>query len=132
MTKSELYETIIDGQRRHGQGLSGIVRALGENAETIGEYLDELIEEGLIKRCETGGSLGHPESNRFYMPTTGYNVWEDARHLQQAQPCLSLPQQTRADHTGPRRVKACPEDGPVPNPDGPCRSRPGHAMANQT
>jgi len=77
MTKSELYETIIDGQRRHGQGLSGIVRALGENAETIGEYLDELIEEGLIKRCETGGSLGHPESNRFYMPTTGYNVWED-------------------------------------------------------
>lgn len=74
MTKSEFYKSLIEIQKQTGQGLSGIVRI--KSAE-VGEYLDELIEEGLVKCCNTGGSLGHPETNNFYIPTKGYNVWED-------------------------------------------------------
>ena len=74
ITKSDVYKSLIDVQKASGQGLSGIVKIQsGEYAK----YLDELIEEGLVKCSETGGSLGHPESNNFYMPTSGYNVWED-------------------------------------------------------
>jgi hypothetical protein len=74
MKKSELYTKIIEIQKKTGQGLSGIVKI---NSSEISQNLDELISEGLVKRCYTGGSLGHPESNYFYMPTKGYNVWED-------------------------------------------------------
>lgn len=74
MTKQEVYKAVIDIQKETGQGLSGIVKI---SNSSFGEYLDELIEEGLVKACDTGGSLGHPESNIFYMPTKGYNLWED-------------------------------------------------------
>lgn len=77
MKKAELYKSIIDIQKKCGQGLSGIVKAMGAKSREISESMDELIEEGLIKACRTGGSIGHPESNIFYMPVTGYNVWED-------------------------------------------------------
>jgi len=74
ITKSDVYKTIIDVQVQSGQGLSGIVKV---KSSEYALYIDELIEEGLVKRCHTGGSIGHPESNCFYMPTKGYNVWED-------------------------------------------------------
>jgi len=73
-TKSEFYKTLIDIHKKGGQGLSGIVRV---KSDLLGQYLDELIEEGLVKCCDTGNSLGHPESNRFYCPTKGYCVWDD-------------------------------------------------------
>lgn len=75
MTKAEVYKMVIDMQLQSGQGCSGIVK-LG-NDPTVAGHLDELIEEGLVKACDTGGSMGHPESRIFYMPTKGYNVWED-------------------------------------------------------
>ncbi len=75
-SKEEFYKSFIDIQKQGGQGLSGIVRITGASAN-INRWLDELIDEGLVKACDTGGSLGHPESNIFYMPTKGYNVWED-------------------------------------------------------
>lgn len=75
MTKAEVYKMVIDMQRKSGQGCSGIVK-LGNDPSVAG-HLDDLVEEGLIKACHTGGSLGHPETNIFYMPTKGYNVWED-------------------------------------------------------
>lgn len=74
MTKSELYYNIIKIHKEHGQGLSGLVVAYSDENR---QYMNELIDEGLIKRCDTGGSLGDPESNMFYTPTKGYNVWED-------------------------------------------------------
>ena len=73
-TKEEVYKSLIEIHKEHGQGLSGIVRVLDDS---IGKHLDELIEEGHVVCCDTGGSLGHPESNKFYMPTKGYNVWTD-------------------------------------------------------
>lgn len=76
-TKESIYNELLNVHKQTGQGLSGIVRVMGPNSTTIGELLDELISEGKVKCCETGGSLGHPESNRFYIPTIGYNVWED-------------------------------------------------------
>lgn len=77
MTKEEFYKDIISVQKKTGQGLSGIVKVMGAESTKISRYLDEFIEEGLVKACDTGGSIGHPESNIFYMPTKGYNVWED-------------------------------------------------------
>jgi hypothetical protein len=74
-TKEEFYKSFIEVQLKCGQGLSGIVRVMG--GANIDRWMDELIEEGLMKACDTGGSIGHPESNIFYMPTKGYNVWED-------------------------------------------------------
>lgn len=74
MNKQEFYSNFIQVQKKTGQGLSGIVKI---QSREITQYLDELIEEGLVKGYDTGGSLGHPESNIFYMPTKGYNVWED-------------------------------------------------------
>ena len=73
-TKSEFYKTLIDIHKKHGQGLSGIVRA---KSDLLGGYLEEFIQEGLVKCCDTGNSLGHPESNRFYCPTKGYCVWDE-------------------------------------------------------
>ena len=77
ITKSEVYKNLINIQKESGQGLSGIVKVLGDDSNLYSKYLDELIQEGLVKACHTGGSLGHYESNVFYMPTSGYNVWED-------------------------------------------------------
>jgi len=74
VTKSEVYKSLIRIQKQSGQGLSGIVKV---KSSEYAQYLDELIQEGLVKDCHTGGSIGHPESNIFYMPTKGYNVWED-------------------------------------------------------
>jgi hypothetical protein len=75
VTKAIVYKWLIDFQKKSGQGLSGIVK-LGRAPE-VGQHLDDLIEEGLVVCVDTGGSLGHPESNRFYMPSKGYNVWKD-------------------------------------------------------
>ena len=77
ITKGEVYAGLIKIQKSSGQGLSGIVRVLGEDAHLFRKYLDELIEEGLVECYDSGGSLGHPESNRWYMPTKGYNLWKD-------------------------------------------------------
>lgn len=74
MTKSEFYSNLIKIQKQTGQGLSGIVKI---KSTEYAQYLDELIMEGLVKACHTGGSIGHEESNIFYVPTSGYNVWED-------------------------------------------------------
>ena len=73
-SKSEFYKSIIDIQKQSGQGLSGIVKI---KSSEYAQYLDEFIQEGLIEACHTGGSIGHPETNIFYMPTSGYNVWKD-------------------------------------------------------
>lgn len=77
MTKTELYKSIIDITKKTGQGLSGTVKVLGNDSYVISKYMDELIKEGHVVACDTGGSLGHPESNIFYMPSKGYNVWTD-------------------------------------------------------
>jgi hypothetical protein len=76
ITKSEVYKNLINIQKESGQGLSGIVK-VADTSNLYSKYLDELIQEGLVKSCHTGGSLGHYESNVYYMPTSGYNVWED-------------------------------------------------------
>jgi len=75
MTKAEVYKMAIDMQLKHGQGLTGIVK-LG-NDPTVAGHLDDLVEEGLLEIFESSGTLGHPFSNQFYMPTKGYNVWKD-------------------------------------------------------
>lgn len=72
--KQEVYASVIETQKRTGQGLSGIIKIKSKDFST---YLDELIEEGLVIACHTGKSMGHPESNIFYLPSKGYNVWED-------------------------------------------------------
>jgi hypothetical protein len=74
MTKKEFYSKIIEIQRQQGQGISGIIKV---RSQLYTQYLDELIEEGLIVACDTGVTIGHPESNIFYVPTKGYNVWLD-------------------------------------------------------
>ena len=73
-TKEEFYKTLIDLHKKLGQGMSGIVKV---NSTAYDQYIEEFIEEGLIVACDTGGSMGHSESNIFYMPTKGYNVWTD-------------------------------------------------------
>ena len=75
MTTKEFYKAFIETQKRTGQGTSGIVKVFG--GSEIARHLDELIEEGLCVAMDTGGSLGHPESNIFYMPAKGYNVWQE-------------------------------------------------------
>jgi hypothetical protein len=78
MTKQEFYKNFIVVQKTTGQGLSGIVKVLGNDADKFSLYLKELIDEGLAEMYESGNTLGDVESNRFYMPTKGYNVWKDA------------------------------------------------------
>lgn len=75
ISKAEVYKMVIDSHVEQGQGLSGIVK-LGKYPE-ISNYLNELVEEGLIEINNTGGSIGHPFSNEFYSSTKGYNVWKD-------------------------------------------------------
>ena len=77
ITKSEVYAGLIKVQKNTGQGLSGIVTVIGENAQLFRQYLNELIEEGLVECFDDGSSIGHPESARWYMPTKGYNLWKD-------------------------------------------------------
>ncbi len=74
-TKEEFYKNFIGMQKLSGQGTSGIVKVQG--GPVIEEYLNELIDEKLVIMMDTGGSLGHPESNRFYLPSKGYNVWSE-------------------------------------------------------
>lgn len=73
-SKSDFYKSLIKVHKESGQGLYGIVRI---QSKLLGYYLDELIDEGLIKCCNLGGSIGHPESNKFYCPTKGYCVWDE-------------------------------------------------------
>lgn len=60
ITKSEVYKSLIRIQKESGQGLSGIVKI---KSLEYTKHLDTLIQEGLVKACHTGGSIGHPESN---------------------------------------------------------------------
>lgn len=78
-TKEEFYKAFIETQKLTGQGTSGIVKVAG--GPTIAKILDDLIEEGLCVAEDTGGSLGHPESNIFYMPSKGYNVWKEENSM---------------------------------------------------
>lgn len=77
LTKAEAYKTIIKIQKDTGQGLAGFVKVMGPDSGKWNQYLEEFVEEGLVIRNDTGGSLGHPESNMFYTPSKGYNVWTD-------------------------------------------------------
>ena len=77
VTKEEVYKNLVTINKETGQGLSGLVKVMGEDKHLYSKYLGDLIKEGLVKACHTGGSIGHEESNIFYMPTKGYNVWED-------------------------------------------------------
>jgi hypothetical protein len=77
--KDEFYKAFIGMQKLSGQGTSGIVKVQG--GPIIAAYLDELIEEGLCIAVDTGGSLGHPESNIFYLPSKGYNVWAEQNSM---------------------------------------------------
>ena len=77
ITREEVYKNLVTITKETGQGLSGMVKLMGENKMEYSKHLDDLVKEGLVKACHTGGSLGHEESNIFYMPSKGYNVWED-------------------------------------------------------
>ena len=78
-TKEEFYKSFIKMQKLSGQGTSGIVKVAG--GPEITQYLNKFIEEGLCIAEDTGGSLGHPESNIFYMPSKGYNVWKEKNNM---------------------------------------------------
>lgn len=79
MTKKEFYKAFIETQKKTGQGTSGIIKVAG--GDTIAKHLDEMIAEGLCVAMDTGGSLGHPESNIFYLPAKGYNVWKEENSM---------------------------------------------------
>ncbi len=76
--KGELYASIVEMHQGSGQGMSGLVPAFMPNA-TI--WMEELIEEGLIKEHDDGGTIGHPMSNRWYYPTQGYSVWNEENSM---------------------------------------------------
>lgn len=82
MTKSEFYRTFIRLQKQTGQGLGKLYATIstGPDAEAIRMYLDELVEEGLISCHDDGTTIGHPDSSKWYVPTSGYNVWTDWDH----------------------------------------------------
>lgn len=77
MNKSEIYTAIVEIQKQTGQGTSGIVAEVAPNRIEFVRYLDELIDEGLVKACHTGNTIGSRGSNIFYVPTKGYCVWDD-------------------------------------------------------
>ena len=79
MTKEEVYNIIVDVQKNTGQGLSGIVKVMGDKSQYFSEHISTLVEEGLVTANDTGGSLGHPESKMFYTPSKGYNVWDEEK-----------------------------------------------------
>jgi hypothetical protein len=76
ITKEEAYRMVIEFHLKMGEGAPGIIK-LG-NFTNMGECLDELVEEGYLEVFDTGGSIGHPESNKHYFPTKGYHVFKDA------------------------------------------------------
>lgn len=76
-SKAELYSSVVSFQKKLGQGLSGLVKLDARTAV----FMDELVEEGVVIKNDTGGSIGHPESNNFYTPSLGYNVWKDEEVL---------------------------------------------------
>lgn len=79
MTKIEVYNLVIDFQRKHAIGLPGLV-VLGNNGQAIKLHLQSLIEEGHIIKYDYGSStssIGAPEASMFYITTKGYNVWSD-------------------------------------------------------
>jgi len=77
MNKSEIYTAIVETQKLTGQGTSGIVAEVAPNRIEFSRYIDELIDEGLVKACHTGTTIGSAGSNIFYVPTKGYCVWDD-------------------------------------------------------
>ena len=77
--KDQFYKDFISMQKLSGQGTSGIVKFGG--GPIIAAYLDEFIAEGLCIAEDTGGSMGHPESNIFYLPSKGYNVWQEKNSM---------------------------------------------------
>lgn len=83
MTKEEVYNLVINFQLKTGQGLSGITTAVGNaESQSIKRHLETLIEEGLVVKSSSGASsIGHPSGSDWYMPSKGYNVWEDKRGL---------------------------------------------------
>lgn len=72
MTKRELYENIVDIQKKHGQGLSGLVGKMDSN---IQYFLDELVSEGYI--VESICNFKTLPNDNWYLPVQGYNVWKD-------------------------------------------------------
>ena len=76
MTKTEVYKMAIDFHKKHGQGLSGIVK-LG-NDPTVSEHLKTLVDEGFLEIYNDGNSMGHPYTSQHYFPKEGYNVYKDA------------------------------------------------------
>lgn len=71
-SKRELYENIIEIQKKHGQGLAGLVGKMDSNLQYL---LDELVQEGhIVENICRFKTL--PDDN-WYMPVTGYNVWND-------------------------------------------------------
>ncbi len=72
MTKRELYESAISIQKKHGQGLSGIV---GKASYEVQCLLDELVEEGSLKVIVQHNN--YLPDDIWYFPTTGYCVFED-------------------------------------------------------
>lgn len=72
ISKRELYENIIEMQKKHGQGLAGYVGKMDSNIQYL---LDELVEEGHI--TESICYFKTLPDDNWYMPATGYNVWKD-------------------------------------------------------
>lgn len=79
MRKEEVYNLVVDFQLKSGQGLSGITTVVGNaQSQSIKRHLETLIEEGLVVKSSSGtSSIGHPSASDWYMPSKGYNVWED-------------------------------------------------------
>ena len=88
MKTKELYSAIIDIQKKTGQGLSGVVTI---NQPSIRISINNLIERGLIIKESSGySSIGHPASNDWYMPSTGYNVWKEIREYGNLMPLFFI------------------------------------------
>ena len=73
MTKSELYNKIVDVYKKTGQGLSWIVP---EKSVEIRDLLSELIEDGLIKRITI--TYTRLPDDTWYCLTKGYCVEEES------------------------------------------------------
>ena len=71
-TKIELYNTIVDLVKSTGQGLPGII---ADRSMIYEEFLDELIEDGLIKKVIT--KFKTLPDDTTYCLTSGYVVEED-------------------------------------------------------
>ena len=76
LTKQDVYVTVVEATQLTGQGMTGLIR---DQNPKYGEYLDELIEEGMLMEYDTDNQFLRGSSRYFYMPTSGYNVWLDER-----------------------------------------------------